>query len=178
MNQPTLNPLSRRSRLSWGLWTVLLAWGLSGCAGMPERIEPGTPRAEIVQRLGKPTAEYPLPDGQQRLQYSRQPAGHQVYNLDLDAGGRLRRLEQVMDIRWLQQRVEIDRWTRADVLRHLGRPALVERVMSFQGEVWGYRFLDMGLPRQAHVHIDPEGVVRRLMFTDELVADDVPSWTP
>ena len=62
----------------------------------------------------------------------------------------------------------------ADVLQNLGRPAQIERVVSFRGEVWTYRFLEMNSPRQAHLHIDPEGVVRRLMFTDELMRDDPP----
>jgi hypothetical protein len=150
-----------------------LALVLSGCALMPERLLPGTARADIVQRLGPPTAEYPLPDGM-RLQYSRQPAGQQVYNLDLDAQGRLRKVEQVLDIFWMQQNIAIDRWTRDDVLRHMGRPALVERVWSFTGDVWTYRFLEYNNPRQAHVHIDPQGVVRKLVFTDERRMDDFP----
>lgn len=150
-----------------------LALVLSGCALMPERLLPGTARADIVQRLGPPTAEYPLPDGT-RLQYSRQPAGQQVYNLDLDAQGRLRKVEQVLDIFWMQQNIAIDRWTRDDVLRHMGRPALVERVWSFTGDVWTYRFLEYNNPRQAHVHIDPQGVVRKLVFTDERRMDDFP----
>lgn len=159
-----------------GLRAALLALavgGLAACMGIPERIEPGTPRAQIEERLGRPTAEYPLADGR-RLQYSRQPGGQQVYNLDLDSSGRLRRLEQVMDINWLQRNIALDRWTRADVLQNLGRPALVERVVSFRGDVWTYRFLEMNSPRQVHLHIDPEGVVRRLMFTDELVREDPP----
>jgi hypothetical protein len=160
-------------RLLRGSLLVLVGWVLGGCMGIPERIEPGTPRAQIEERLGLPTAEYALPDGR-RLQYSRQPGGQQVYNLDLDGGGRLRRLEQVMDFNWLQRNIALDRWTRADVLQNLGRPALIERVVSFRGEVWSYRFLEMNSPRQAHLHIDPEGVVRRLMFTDELMRDDPP----
>ena len=150
-----------------------LAMVLSGCALMPERLLPGTSRADIVQRLGAPTGEYALPDGT-RLQYSRQPAGQQVYNLDLDAQGRLRKVEQVLDIFWMQQNIALDRWTRDDVLRHMGRPALVERVWSFTGDIWTYRFLEYNNPRQAHVHIDPQGVVRKLVFTDERRMDDFP----
>lgn len=139
---------------------------LSGCALMPERLAPGTPRADIVQRLGAPTGEYPLPDGT-RLQYSRQPAGQQVYNLDLDAQGRLRRVEQVLDIHWMQKNIAIDRWQRDDVLRAMGRPARVEQVARFDGDIWTYRFLELDLPRQAHLHLDPQGVLRKLVFTDE-----------
>lgn len=160
-----------KAALRTGLIAAALALG--GCALMPERLEPGTPRAQVIERLGRPTAEYALPDGT-RLQYSRQPAGQQVYNVDLDARGAVRRVEQVLDIRWMQQHIAVDRWTRDDVLRHMGRPALVEQVWSFKGDVWTYRFLEFNNPRQAHLHIDPQGVVRKLMFTDERRNDDFP----
>ncbi len=150
---------------------LVLGGLLAGCAGMPERIAPGTPRAEIEDRLGMPSAVYPLADGT-RLQYSRQPAGQQVYNLDLDAQGRLRRVDQVLDLAWLQ-RIEIDRWTQDDVLRLLGRPALVDRVARFDGWVWTYRYLEpFSLARLAHIHIDPQGTVRRMVYTDEPMFDD------
>lgn len=166
----TTKTIGHRLRVSL---LVFVVWALAGCMGIPERIEAGTPRAQIEERLGAPTAEYPLADGR-RLQYSRQPAGQQVYNLDLDASGRLRRLEQVMDINWFHRNIAVDRWTRDDVLRSLGRPAIVERVASFRGDIWTYRFLEANSPRQAHLHIDPEGVVRRVMFTDEPTPEDPP----
>ena len=58
-----------------------------------------------------------------------------VYNLDLDAQGRLRKVEQVLDIQWMNRHIAIDRWTRADVLRAMGRPARVEKVARFEGDV-------------------------------------------
>jgi outer membrane protein assembly factor BamE (lipoprotein component of BamABCDE complex) len=145
------------------------------CAGMPERLSPGTTRAEIEQRLGRPTAEQPVAGGTQ-LQYSRQPAGQQVYNLRLDAEGRLLQVEQVMD-RAAFDAIGVDRWTRDDVLSRFGRPALVERVARFNGDIWTYRFLETTMPRQAHIHIDPAGTVRRVMFTDEYPPEP-PDWTP
>lgn len=161
-----------RSWLSSALWPGLLMLALlAGCAGMPERIAPGTPRADIENRLGRPTAVYPLGQGT-RLQYSRQPAGQQVYNLDLGPDGRLLRLEQVMDAAWLQ-RIEVNRWTREDALLHLGRPALVERVAFFDGDIWTYRFMEATGPRQVHLHLDPGGVVRRVVFTDEPLPEEV-----
>ena len=158
--------------LGWGLrawvWAGLLA--LAGCAGMPERLAQGTPRSDIETRLGQPTAVVALADGTQ-LQYSRQPAGQQVYNLTLDADGRLRQVDQVMDLAWFH-RIGIDTWTRREVQQQFGPPALVERVALFDGDIWTYRFLENGWSRQAHVHLDPAGVVRRLMFTDEPLPDD------
>lgn len=145
---------------------------LAGCSVMPERAALGTPRAEIENNLGRPTMVHALPGGATRLQYSGQPAGQWVHNLDLGPDGRLVRNEQVMDAPWLLQRIEVGRWTQEDVLRNLGRPALVERVARFDGAVWTYRFLEATRPRQVHVHLDPAGMVRQLMFTDEPHHDD------
>ncbi len=139
---------------------------LAGCAGMPERLQAGTSRAQVVDQLGPPSAEYALSDGA-RLQYSRQPLGRQVYNLDFDADGRLRSVVQVLDINWMLKNIAIDRWTRDDVLRHMGRPALVERVARFDGDIWTYRFSENNNDRLAHVHIDRAGVVRQLILLEE-----------
>ncbi|TNF59917.1 MAG: hypothetical protein EP306_09865 [Burkholderiales bacterium] len=162
--------MSRRIVLT-RLAAVALAASLAGCAGMPERLAAGTPRAEIERALGRPTAVTPVPDGT-RLQYSRQPAGQQVFNLELDPQGRLLRVDQVMAAHWFD-RIEVDRWTRDDVLRLFGPPALVERVALFDGDIWTYRYLEVSWPRQFHVHIDRGGVVRKLMHTDEPMPDDV-----
>ena len=104
---------------------VATAVALAGCSLMPERVAPGASRADIEAQLGRPTLVHTLPDGT-RLQYSGQPSGPWVHNLDLGADGRLVRNEQAMDAGWLLQHVQIGRWTREDVLRGLGRPAIVE----------------------------------------------------
>ena len=138
---------------------------LAGCM-VPEWQKPGTSLAEIEKGMGRPTAVAPLPDGGTRLVYSRQPAGQQVYHMDFDAAQRLVRVDQVLDLRhFYMLRNGVD--TRESVLREFGPPAKVEKVYSFKGDIWTYRFLDNGNPRRAHVHIDPQGVVQRLMFTDE-----------
>jgi hypothetical protein len=151
-----------------GLGLVAL---LVGCSLMPERVPLGATRGEIEDRLGSPTAVHALVDGT-RMQYSRQPAGQQVYNLDLGSDGRLRQTEQVMDAGWLQ-RIEVDRWTRETALLNLGRPALIERVALWDGDVWTYRFQEATGSRQVHLHLDGAGLVRRVMFTDEPQPDDV-----
>ena len=147
---------------------LLATLWLAGCAGMPERLPVGTPRAQVVEQLGPPTGEYALTDGV-RLQYSRQPLGRQVYNLDFGRDGRLRRVEQALDTQALLNTIQIGQWTRDDVLRHLGRPALVERVARFDGDIWTYRYLELNNERLAHVHIDRGGVVRQLIFLDEFI---------
>ncbi|MFN3495874.1 MAG: hypothetical protein ACK40L_15340 [Hydrogenophaga sp.] len=151
---------------------ALLAGLLAGCSNFPERVVPGETRAEVERRLGAPTAVHALAEGT-RLQYSRQPAGQQVFNLDLDAQGRVVRVQQSLEAANLA-RIETDRWTREDVLREFGRPALVDRVARFEGDVWTYRYLEaFSLARLMHIHIDPQGTVRRVVHTDEPLLDDL-----
>jgi outer membrane protein assembly factor BamE (lipoprotein component of BamABCDE complex) len=155
------------------LWAALAAICLALLAGctVPEWQKPGTPRADIERAMGRPTLTTPLPDGGMRLVYSRQPAGQQVYYMDFDARQQLVRVEQALTLEHFQalRNGEDDR---DSVYRQFGPPALVEKVYSFHGDIWTYRILENGIPRQAHVHIDPAGVVRRVMFTDERLNDD------
>ena len=144
---------------------LVLAVQISGCA-LPAREKAGALRAEVVARLGPPTASFPLPSGE-RLLYSELPAGFAAYNLDFDASGRLVRNEQVLT----QARFEnlpVGIWTTADVQRTFGAPLRVERVARFEGDIWTYRFRQNSDPRLAHVHLDRQGVVRLVLFTDEL----------
>lgn len=152
------------------LLAVLL--GLGGCSLMPSRLEMGTPRDEVVRRLGQPTRVVPLANGT-RLQYSGQPAGQWVHNVDLGPDGGVVKVEQVLDIDWMLRHLVLDVTTWDDALRDMGRPALVEHVASFKGDVWTYRYLEISAPRQAHLHFDPQGVLRRLQFTDELRHEDI-----
>lgn len=169
MNVPPAPVTALRRPLGGAL---LLAVCLAGCA-VPEWQQAGTPRTDIVHSMGKPTLTVPLPGGGERLVYSRQPAGQQVYHLDFDPQQRLVRVEQVLTLEHLHAlRNGVD--TRESVQRLFGPPALVEKVARFNGDIWTYRFRDNGEPRQAHVHIDPAGVVQRVMFTDERLNDNDP----
>ncbi len=139
---------------------------VAGCASEPQRLAPGTGRAEVLQQLGMPTASYPLPTGE-RLQYSRQPAGFAVNNVDLDAAGRVVAVTQALDERLFGQ-IAVDQWRVADVLRAFGRPELVSRVGSFDGDVWQWRYLQLNTPRLLYIYVDPQGIVRRYHTGDDL----------
>ena len=158
--------MTRTSTFAIALAALL---ALAGCA-VPEWQEIGTPRAQLLRSLGQPTLVVALADGGERLVYSRQPAGQQVYHMELDAAGRLSSVAQVLTLESFQALVPGSD-TREGVRRRFGPPALVERVARFDGDVWTYRILDMGEPRLAHVHIDPAGVVRQVIFTDERRGD-------
>ena len=138
---------------------------LSGCA-LPAREKPGASRAEVVARLGAPTAAYGLPGGE-RLLYSELPAGFEAYILDFNDSQQLVRNEQVLT----QQRFEgiaLDTTTALAIAQTFGPPLRVERVARFDGDIWTYRFRQLSDPRLAHVHLDRQGIVRQVLFTDEL----------
>ncbi len=156
-------------RVLRGAAALTLAAGLSACA-FPSREPLGTPRAQVVARLGQPTAVHALPQGE-RLLYSQLPAGTEVYNLDFDATGRLVRTEQVLTQARLES-IPLDQWTRADLMRTFGPPLRVELVARWDGDIWTYRFKQGSDPRFAHVHLDPQGVARRIGFTDDIPNTD------
>ena len=152
----------------WAVWGAMSLW-LAGCA-IAEWQKIGSSRAEVLQSMGRPTLTQALPGGGERLLYSLQPAGQQVYHLDFDAQQRLVRVQQVLTMeRFHRLRNGVD--TREAVSQQFGPPALIEHVASFKGDVWTYRLQENGASRQAHVHIDPSGIVRRVMFTDEVFND-------
>ena len=142
--------------------------GLAGCASDPARLPLGTSRAEALQLLGTPSAVYPRPGGGERLQYSRQPAGFEVNDVDIDASGRVVAVTQVMNDAVFAQAIRTDAWRVPDVLYTFGRPEQVTRVSSFDGDVWQWRYLQANSPRLLYIYIDPQGVVRRWHVGDDL----------
>lgn len=144
---------------------LALAALVAGCALVSSE-KPGAARAEVIARHGQPTAVVPLPTGE-RLLYSELPAGFAAYNLDFDAAGRLVRNEQVLTQTRFES-IAVGTATAAQVRATFGPPLKVERVARFDGDIWTYRFRQNSDPRLAHVHLDRGGVVRMVMFTDEL----------
>ena len=148
---------------------LVLAAALTACAA-PERQTLGSPAAHIAQQVGPPQVRVALPDGGERWVYSRQPAGQQAFHLVMDASGHLQRVEQVLQEAHFQ-RLRAGQDRREDVAQYFGPPALLERVASFKGDIWTYRIRENNVDRQAHVFVDPQGVVQRVMFTDEPRSD-------
>lgn len=127
---------------------------LAGCA-----VTPGMTRDEVLSARGKPTAERDRA-GVHRLQYSTQPMGQSVLMVDMDASGKVQQAREVMN---LQAFSEIDlsgSTTRDDILWAFGRPAQVDHVMSWTGDIWAYRWRDIQ-DMWFWVYFDPQGVVRR-----------------
>ena len=144
---------------------------LAGCASDPSRLPAGATRAETLQRLGTPTATYPLADGVERLQYSRAPAGTEVSNVDIDAAGRVVSNRQELDERLFGDTIRVDAWTEADVLRTYGRPFEITRVSSFDGQVWSWRYMAQNSRRLLYIYVDPQGLVQYYNVGDDLTLE-------
>ena len=124
------------------LFLLVSLLGLAGCALQPfGGVAPGMSREDVLARMGQPGAVVVIPQGT-RLQYSGQPTGQFAVMVDLDASGRVLSARQVLNAREFA-RIEPGKWTRDDVLREFGRPAMVDRVASWQGDVLTYRWYEL-----------------------------------
>ena len=112
-----------------------------------------------------------MPAGGERLQYSRQPSGQQVFNVDLDSQGKVTRVEQVLNEALFAQRIQPDQWTRDDVLREYGAPARTMGVHNFDGVIWVWRYADGPVWRLLYIDVDRGGVVRHYSVGDEPLPD-------
>ncbi len=80
--------------------------------------------------------------------------------VDLDAAGRVVDVREVMSPEGFA-RVVVDKSTREDVERELGRPALVDQVYAWNGDILNYRWRDGGFDMYFFVYLDKANVVRR-----------------
>lgn len=151
----------------WRALGAAVAVAVLGACAAPEWQKPGTPQQALLHSLGAPHERVDLPEGGQRWVYSRQPMGQQVFHLLIDPQGHLRSVEQVLTPAHFYA-LRIGKDTARDVQQYFGRPALIEGVASFRGDIWTYRISDNTIDRLAHVFIDPQGTVQRMMFTDEI----------
>ena len=144
--------------LRGGVLAVLAAVAaLAGCAGS---VSPGMGRDQVLAAWGQPTRSVPLADGE-RLQYSRQPEGQQVFMVDLDASGRVRQSRQVMTEQDFARIATDGSWTRADVEREFGPPGEMGHVGSWDGPIMTYRWRAGMTDLYYWVYLDQAGVVRR-----------------
>ena len=143
-----------------------IALSVSGCASNPDRAALGASRADVVSAYGKPSADFALPAGA-RLQYSRQPYGRQVYNIDLDASGKVASAQQVLTEAQFAQ-VQAGVWKASDVERTFGKPGMVTQVANFAGNIWVYRYDYYGTNKLFQVSIDAAGMVREVGMAEEI----------
>jgi len=130
---------------------------LAGCA--VTAVKPGMTREEVIAGYGKPSAIVRISTGT-RLQYSRQPLGQSVVMVDLDASGRVVSAKEVMTAAEFSK-IEVGKWTRSDVEREFGLPAIVDGVASWRGDIMTYRWRDAITDMFFFVYLDAANVVQR-----------------
>ena len=130
---------------------------MAGCAFTA--VQPGMSREDVISHYGTPSRVLPLGEGT-RLQYSGQPAGQTAVMVDLDAAGKVIRAREVLTLAEFSK-IEVGKWTRADVEREFGRPARMDRVASWSGDIMNYRWRDAGTNMLFWVYLDAANVVQR-----------------
>lgn len=125
--------------MSRAAWLVLVAALVAACAAAgPQRFPPGSTRASVLQGLGAPTGEYPLPAGGRRLEYAGGTFGRQTHMFDFDSADRLLQWQQVRDETHFNA---IRAGMRADeVLARIGKPSTTWAIARQRQIVWSYRY--------------------------------------
>ena len=136
----------------------------SGCA--VRSVQPGASREEALLRYGTPSRVVALASGT-RLQYSRQPAGQSAVMVDLDAAGSVMSVREVLNPAGFSQ-VVAGQSTREDTERALGRPASVDRVASWAGDILTYRWRDRDQDMLYWFYLDARQVVQRAEYAAEI----------
>jgi hypothetical protein len=146
---------------------------LSGCAGViggPPPM-PGDPVDTVIGKFGRPTAVYPLADGQE-FEYARGPYGQFTYMARFGPDNRLRSFEQVLTGEKFAT-LKLNSATKDEVLRTIGRPAETSRVHLNNYEVWSYRYKEAGVwNSMMHVHFDQAGIVRMMQNGPDPMYDE------
>ena len=154
---PTLSPTLVFAVPHRALAALALYALASGCA--VQSVPPGASREEVVSRYGTPSRVVALAAGT-RLQYSRQPAGQSAVMVDLDAAGRVISVREVLNPAGFSTLV-VGQSTRDDTERALGRPASVDRVGSWPGDILTYRWRDRDQDMLYWFYLDASQVLQR-----------------
>ena len=151
------------SSLEISVATLTAALVLGGCAAfMRETPHPGEPRAEVVAKLGPPSAVYPDPPGQV-LEYATGPMGQSTWMARIGPDGRLLSFEQVLTGEKFAT-IKVGAANKQDVLRIIGRPAETGYLRLGDYEVWSYRYKESNVwDSMMHVHFDRGGIVRMML---------------
>jgi hypothetical protein len=140
-----------------------ILFSLAGCAGIGvPPVTPGQSEAEIISKLGPPSARYQEGD-ETILAYVRGPWGQQTYMARLDASKQLKSYEQVLTTQKFAT-VKIGATSRQDILHTFGRPAETSYLSLPDLTVWTYRYKENGVwDSMMHVHFDRNGTVQKMM---------------
>jgi hypothetical protein len=145
---------------------MVLAGLLTACA-MGPAIQAGQTEAEVLARMGAPTARYQ--EGTNRLlEYRTSPWGQETYMARIGPDNRVISFEQVLNDQKFGQ-IAVDQARKEDVLKLVGGPAETSFLSLSQLEVWSYPYKQSGAWNTVmHVHFDRSGVVRKLVTAPDM----------
>lgn len=115
----------------------------AGCAAFaPPDLRPGLGEAEVLARMGTPTARHAMPAGTTRLEFATGPYGRTTWMVDLDAAGRLVAAEQVLTEDFLSRfQARAEGMTADELRRTLGTPGERRGAGWVGGETWSWRYV-------------------------------------
>lgn len=164
---PRMSRRAAAAALRW-LTAGALTLSLSACFTPPwQQLPSNASQAEVQAQLGKPKEVYPLAPGVTRWLYPTKPFGEETIAADFDAQGRLLGTTQVLSTQEFNK-VEIDKWTKTDVLHHFGEPVETSYFPLMKREVWTYRFKqDDVWFSMMNFYFDPDGVLKTTQISPD-----------
>ena len=131
---------------------------LAGCAAFSPPT-PGTPEAEVIARLGKPTQVYTV-GNTTLLEYGAGAFGQYSYMASI-TDGKLASYTQTWTVENFNA-IKIGQDTKQDVLHRVGRPTEVTGFARSPYEVWNYGFKESGVwNSMMSIYFDDNGIVRK-----------------
>ena len=132
---------------------------LAGCdqKKIAELEEGVSTEADVRARFGEPAAVYEESNGDQTLEYPRQPAGQTNYMISIGPDGKMSSLRQVLKPANFAQITP--GLTREQVRRMLGLPAKTQTFELKDEEIWDWRFADGQEIKVFSVTFDRDGRV-------------------
>jgi hypothetical protein len=127
------------------LLVLVCGFFLTACAGYSGRgLQPGVATLpDVIAVMGSPALSWKDPDGGQQLAYPRGPAAAQTFMVFIDPGGRLLRIERVLNMEHFA-RIEPGMSDKEMVLRLIG-PPVPQWTNYFKARdelVWEWQFCD------------------------------------
>jgi hypothetical protein len=111
---------------------------LVACAAPPPPV--GASRDDVLKARGRPTAQYTLPSGGERLEYATGPYGRTTWMIDLDASGRVTQSHQALNEAEFLAAQSVPDLKRDGLLLRLGTPGERKNGGRAGGEVWSWRY--------------------------------------
>ncbi|MDR0934212.1 MAG: hypothetical protein LBM56_03900 [Burkholderiaceae bacterium] len=135
---------------------------LSGCVSLDRPpFQPGATEAEIISKVGKPTARYK--DGDTVfLEYAGGFGGQTTHMGKLGPDGRLVSWEQVLTVEKFDT-LKLGKSTKRDVLLTVGQPGEENWIMMHGYEVWTYHYqMDGVWDDVRYLMFDKNGVLQKM----------------